>query len=170
LIIDGHAHVFPYLGGASGWETVSAHLAALQRAMYGAARPAAVAKAIQSSEPPDINFRVGRFGRFEWTEDGVDYYRQYMPPNLQDQTASPEFMLAQMDNAVIDMAVLQNTKLYGKLNDYFAECVRKYPDRFVGLAEINELEADKESEIMKLRHDIQDLGLKGIYYEAKRFL
>jgi len=117
----------------------------------------------------DINFRVGKFGRFEWTEGGVDYYRQYMPPYLQEQTCSPELMLAQMDHTGVDMALLQNAKVYGKLNDYFAECVRKYPDRFVGLAEITELEADKDSEILKLRHAINDLGLKGIYFEAKRF-
>lgn len=171
MIIDGHMHAFPYLGGVCGWKSATEHLDYVQRFMYGSARPDAATKAnFWSSELPDINFRVGKFGRMEWTEDGVDYYRQFMPPSLQDQTASPEFILAQMDHAGIDMAVLQNCKLYGKLNDYFAECVRKYPDRFVGLAEIDELEADKESEILKLRRAIKELGLKGIYYEATRFL
>ncbi|GAI19712.1 unnamed protein product, partial [marine sediment metagenome] len=118
----------------------------------------------------DINFRVGKFGRMEWTEKGVDYYRQFMPPSLQEQTASPEFIIAQMDHAGVDMAVLQNCKLYGKLNDYFAEAVEKYPDRFVGTGEINEFEADKESEISKLRHIVKQLGFNAIFYEATKFL
>jgi predicted TIM-barrel fold metal-dependent hydrolase len=166
MIIDGHVHVFPYLGEACGWESVSAHIAFMQRAAYGTAQLAVAAK---DAPLPDVNFRVGKFGRLEWTEGGLDYYRQQYPPSLQKATASPEFMLVQMEHAGIDMAVLQNDKLYGKLNDYFAECVRKYPDRFVGLAEINELEADNESEISKLRHAIKQLGLKGIYYDAARF-
>lgn len=159
MIIDAHAHVFPYLGGANGWESVSAHMATLDR-QFGPARSA--------SELSASRFRIGKFGRFEWPEEGV--YRQCMPPSLQDQTSSPEFMLAQMEHAGIDMVLLQNSKVYGKLNDYFAECVRKYPTRFVGLVEIDELEADKESEISKLRHAVKQLGLKGIFYEATRFL
>jgi predicted TIM-barrel fold metal-dependent hydrolase len=79
-------------------------------------------------------------------------------------------MLAQMDHAGIQIAVLQNAKPYGKLNDYFAKCIRTYPDRFVGLAEIDELKADNETEILKLRHAIKNQGLTGIYYEATKLI
>jgi predicted TIM-barrel fold metal-dependent hydrolase len=106
----------------------------------------------------------------EWTEDGTDYYRQFMPPGMQEQVASPEFILAQMEHVGVDMAVLQNCKLYGKFNDYFAECVSKYPDKFVGTGEINEFEADKESEILKLRHLVKDLGFNAIFYEATKLV
>ena len=74
-----------------------------------------------------------------------------------------------MEHAGVDMAVLQNCKYYGKLNAYFAECVKKYPDRFVGTGEINEFEADKESEIEKLRYIVKELGFNGIFYEATKF-
>jgi len=167
MIIDIHAHVWPYLGGASGWDSVSAHLAALQKSVYIPPQPQVEGKKMPDSA--EINFRVSKFGRFEWTEGGVNYYRQYMPSWLSDQTASPEFMLAQMDKAGVDMVLLQNAKVYGKLNDYFAECIAKYPDRFVAVGEINELEADKNSEISKLRHIIKELGLKGIYFDVNRF-
>jgi len=170
MIIDCHMHVFPWLGGACGWESQEAHLDYLQKFMYSAARPQAAAKPDFWTSELDINFRVGKFGRMEWTEDGVEYYRQFMPPSLQKQTASPEFIIVQMEHAGVDMAVLQNCKLYGKLNDYFAECVRKYPDKFVGTGEINEFEADKESEISKLRHIVKDLRFNGLFYEAGRFL
>jgi len=170
FIVDAHVHIFPYLGGACGYKSAAAHMADLQASIVGAVRLETKygGAGAPLGELPDVNFRVGKFGRFEWNEGGVDYYRQYMPPTLQDQTASPEFMLAQMDHAGVDMAVLQNAKVYGKFNNYFAKCVRKYPDRFVGLAEINELEADKGSEIRRLRRAIKDLGLRGLFYGAQR--
>lgn len=166
MIIDGHCHIFPYLGGACGYESASAHIAGIEGSLCR--RPTTEAK--YSSEPPDVRFRVGKFGRFEWVEGDVPRFRQVFPPSLQDMTASPEFMIAQMDHAGIDMAVLHNDKFYGKFNNYFAYAAREYPSRFIGLAEVNELEAYKESEILKLRHAIKDLGLKGIYFTAARFL
>lgn len=169
MIIDSHMHAFPYLGGESGWGSVSAHLAAWQKWVLNVARPKAPEGSAAQAGMSDINFRVGKFGRFEWTEGEQDYYLQFMPPGLQEQTASPEFVLAQMDHAGVDMAVLQNAKLYGKLNEYFADCVKRYPDKFIGLAEIDEARADEEGEILRLRHCVKDLGLNGIYYEADRF-
>ncbi len=170
MIIDGHMHMFPFLGGACGWESQEAHIDYLQKNMYGVARPTKASESGYWDSKLDINFRVGKFGRMEWTEGGVEYYRQYMPPSLQWQAATPEFIIAQMDHAGVDMAVLQNCKLYGKLNEYFAECVRKYPDRFVGTGEINEFEADKESEILRLRQVVKQLRFNAIFYEATRFL
>jgi len=170
MIIDSHMHVFPWLGGACGWKSQEAHVDYLKKFMYGAARPQEASKTGYWTSNLDINFRVGEYGRMEWTEDGIDYYRQFMPPGMQEQTASPESILVQMEHAGVDMAVLQNCKLYGKLNDNFAECVSKYPDKFVGTGEINEFEADNEGEILKLRHIVKDLGFNGIFYEAHKFL
>ncbi len=169
MIIDSHMHVFPWLGGACGWNSKDEHLDYLQKFMYGAARPQETAKPDFWTSKFNIDFKVGKFGRMEWTKDGIDFYRQFMPPSMQEQTASPEFILAQMEHAGVEMAVLQNCKLYGKLNDYFAECVREYPDKFVGTGEINEFEADKEAEIEKLRHIVNDLGFNGLFYEATKF-
>jgi len=168
-VIDCHMHIFPFLGSACGWESADAHLDYLQKFMYGAANPGVAAKPGYWGSKLDINFRVGQFGRMEWSENGVEYYRQFMPPSLQEQTSSAESILAQMDHAGVDMAVLQNCKLYGKLSAEFAEAAKKYPDRFVGTVEINEFEADKESEISKLRHVVKELGFNGLFYEAARF-
>jgi len=115
------------------------------------------------------HFRVGEFGRFEWNQADEEYYIQYMPPCLQNQTATPEYILAEMDHAGIDMAVLQNPKAYGKLNTYIGRCVAQYPDRFVGLAEVDELNAGNPSEVDRLRDAVERLGLKGIYFEATAF-
>ena len=168
-VIDCHMHIFPFLGGDCGWKSTDAHMDYMQKFMYGAARPQEVAKPGYWTSEFDINFQVGKYGRMEWTENAVDYYRQFMPPSLQEQTASPEFTLVQMEHAGVDMVVLQNCKLYGKLNQYFAECVRKYPDRFVGTGELNEFSADEESEIDKLRYIVKNLGFTGLFYEATKF-
>ena len=95
MIIDCHMHIFPFLGGACGWESKKAHLAYLQRFMYGAAHPEVAAKpGYWTGDVPDIDFKVGPYGRMEWTESGADHYRQFMPPSLQRQVSTPEFILA----------------------------------------------------------------------------
>ena len=169
MIIDTHMHAFPYLGGESGWGSAQKHLAVWQTILYGFARGKPVEARDEGAELADINFRVGKMGRFEWTEEGQDYYFQFMPPSMQEQTAPPEFILTQMEHAGVNMAILQNAKNYGKLNAYFSEAVRKYPDKFIGLLEIDELNADQELVIHRLRQAVQDLGLKGIYYEGDKF-
>ena len=154
MIIDGHVHLFPYIGSACGYGSAEAHLEYMRKYFI---------------DRRDVSFRAANFGRFEWTIDGIDYYRQFNPPSLQDHSCTPEFILAQMDHAGVDMAVLHNGRFYGKLNQYFSECVRKYPDKFVGMAEIDELQADRESEKEKLRHAVETLELKGLYYETQPF-
>ena len=97
MIIDCHAHVFPFLGSACGWKSSEEHLDYLQKYMYSSANPEFATKPEFWNSRIDINFRVGKFGRMEWTEDGVDYYRQFMPPGMQEQTASPESTLVQLE-------------------------------------------------------------------------
>jgi len=189
MIIDAHAHIFPYLGGASGFDSVSTHLVYFQRIVGGALPPSEVRRVADNSvvedqalwgawdenDPGpggayDVNFRIGKFGRLEWTKGGIDYYVHLYAPSLQDMAAPAEFMLAEMDYAGVDMAVLQNTFLYGQLNDYFAEAVKRYPNRFVGQAQVNEAKAYEESQIMELRRAVRQLGLTGgLYYTNSRF-
>src|SRR2546423_12341187 len=85
-----------------------------------------------------VDFRVGRFGRFEWTANGEDLYLQFFPPSLQTMASPPEFMLQHMARAGVDRAVLQNARLYGRLDDYLARAVAAYPDKFIGLADVDE--------------------------------
>ena len=170
MVIDCHMHIFPWLGSACGWESREAHLDYVQKYMYSVANPHEAVKPGYWNSKLDINFQVGPYGRMEWAENGVNYYRQFMPPSLQEQTSPPEFIMVQMEQAGVDMSVLQNCQLYGKLNDYFYKAVQKYPDRFVGTGEINELMADKPREIEKLRYIIKELRFTGIFYDAGRFL
>lgn len=83
---------------------------------------------------PDVDFRIGEFGRVEFTVDREDYYIQWMPPTLWNMSSSPEFMVTQMDYVGVDRGVLQHDRIYGRLDDFFSECLQKFPDRFVALA------------------------------------
>jgi hypothetical protein len=137
-VVDSHVHIFPYLGLASGFPTVAEHRQFMQ--LYIATHGEPVRRLSDHAEVQqqtlysgqleapssllDVNFRVGRFGRFEWTADGSELYRQFFPPSLQTMACPPELMLQQMARAGVDRAVLQNARPYGRLNQYFANAVR----------------------------------------------
>jgi predicted TIM-barrel fold metal-dependent hydrolase len=183
MIVDGHAHIFPFLGGASGYRSVRQHMLYLQRHL---ARPVQVVRrvaddvAVPSPNLWDdrdpgpggarpVGFYVERNGRFRWTLDGVEHYVNFMPPHLQGNEAPPEVLLAQMAHAGVGMAVLQNAHLYGRLNEYFADAVQRYPGRFIALAEVQEHRAHEEGELRKLRRAARELGLRGLYYANRGF-
>lgn len=182
-VIDSHAHVFPYLGGASGFASPEEHLTTMQWAMRQHVQPVRrwrdnmliTEQTLIEGEPEGqssltkVRFRVERYGRLAWTADGEDYYRQYMAPSLQEQAASPEYLITLMDYAGVDVAVLQNDSIYGKLNDYFAACVRRWPDRFVALAQVDAGPAPAAVQCAKLRQAIESQGLHGLFFKVDDF-
>jgi predicted TIM-barrel fold metal-dependent hydrolase len=177
-VVDSHVHIFPYLGDASGFTSEAEHRQFQQLYMATHGEPVRRLSDHQQvaqqtlhdgrlTDPSSlcaVDFRVGRFGRFEWTANGADLYLQFFPPSLQAMASPAEFMLQQMARAGVDRAVLQNARPYGRLNDYFAEAVRIYPDRFIGLADVDEDNAHTDAEILKLRRAVRELGLRGLYY------
>jgi predicted TIM-barrel fold metal-dependent hydrolase len=181
MIVDSHNHIFPPLAGACGYPTEAEHRFFLQfyvgthgepvRRLRDHAHVPGADRVLHDGrlEGPDgvrdeAGFRVGRFGRFEWETDGETYYRSFLPPSLQEMVSPPEFVLQQMARAGVDCCVLQNARPYGRLNDVFAGAVRRYPGRFIGLADVKESEADGEAELAELRRAVRELGLRGLYY------
>ncbi len=181
VIVDAHAHIFPQLAGACGYPTADEHRRFLQlyiathgEPVYRLRDHAIVPEAASvlysggldsfDSLNDDASFRVGRFGRFEWEYDGETYYRSFLPPSLQEMIAPPEFLLQSMARAGVDVAVLQNAGLYGRLNAEFAKAMRAYPGKFVGLADVRPAECDTPEESERLRSAVRDLDLRGIYY------
>ena len=114
----------------------------------------------------DVSFRGGGYGRFFWTVDGADYYRQYLPPTFANLSAPPEVMVAQMDYARVDRAVLQTGHSYGRLNRFLSNAVRRFPDRLWALAMVDEWCADHPSQIRVLEHAIKNLGLHGLWFQS----
>ncbi len=184
-VVDCHGHIFPPLAGASGFPSAEAHLVHQQRAMhvhgnqpYRRLRDHAVVTERhlwQASDPSetgratDVRFRVGRFGRFEWERDGEGYYVQFLPPHMQDLSAPPEGMVAEMDYAGVGTAVLQNDHIYGNLAEYFADAALGWPGRFIGLAQVDEPFAYRDEELRALEDQVRRLGMRGLYFTMTAF-
>jgi predicted TIM-barrel fold metal-dependent hydrolase len=183
MIIDCHAHVFQHWIGACGHESRHIHKRYMQRAQArtvaktfrardGArAEPRVLARADDPSWNGllDVDFRVGRFGQLEFTVDGEDYYIQYMPVGMQEMTAPPELMLAQMTNAGVDHCVLQAGSAYGRMNDYNAMSQKQYPRKITGLMHVDEGLASTPENLAEIDRAYRDLGLRGLYYNVDGF-
>lgn len=182
MIIDSHAHIFPPLSGASGFAPREEHALFLQLYIATHAQPTRRLRDHAQSFSDDTlgdgrydgpeafasaDFRVGSFGRFEWTVRGETFYRQFLPPSVQDMAAPAEFLLQEMAYAEVDAVVLQNARLYGRLNRYFATAAQRYPGKFLPLADVDEAQADAPEEIARLTAAVHDLGMRGVYYATR---
>ena len=180
-VFDAHAHCFPPLGDDTG--DMQARLAETQhhirfagatdirRTRDGApvAQPVLVRDGHGISALPDVDFRIGRFGRVEFTHNREDYYYQLFPPSLWDNSCPPDYMIAQMDYAGVDRALIQSDRVYGRLDDYLAECIRLHPDRLLALAQVDEWRGGTADQVGRVRRQIEDLGFSGLYFGTSGF-
>jgi predicted TIM-barrel fold metal-dependent hydrolase len=178
-IVDGHAHIFPPLGGACGFADAATHLLHQQRAMHEHGnqpyrrlrddviitdRPLWSPEDSSTAGRQDVGFRVGRCGRFEWQSGGEAHYVQFLPPYMADMSAPAEVIVRQMDYAGIATAVLQNDHIYGDSAEEFAAAARCHPGRFIGLAQVQEAWAYQDDEIARLVDQVERLGMAGLYF------
>ena len=184
MIIDCHAHVFQHWAGACGHESREVHWKYIQKNLT---RPSAVIRRARDGAPcppgdlfragdntwaglrTDIQFRVGPFGRLEYTLDGEDYHIQYMAVGMPEIEAPPELQLAQMSYIGVDHCVLQTGMNYGVMNDYNAFCQHQYPDKFTALFQVDEPLADSPRWMAELDRARNRLGLRGLYYQLDTF-
>lgn len=183
MIVDSHAHTFPDQSTAPGFERPAEFFRLLQHGLARHGQPTRrVSDNARVDGPPmwdpsdpspggfrEVDFRVGRFGRFLWTIDGVDYYKQYLPAWLDPIAASADLLVAMMDYAGVDRCVLQNDTYYGKLNDFFGDCARRYPTRFLGTIHIDETHAHEERSVAELRRGATELGLRGLFFGPQMY-
>jgi predicted TIM-barrel fold metal-dependent hydrolase len=178
MIIDCHAHVFENWQGACGHPSVDIHLKYIQK---NVTRPAARAFRVRDSKEvkptmlfrpddntwaglADVGFRIGPYGRLEFTHEGEEYAIQYMPVGMQRIEAPPAFMVAQMAYAGVDRCVLQAGGGYGAMNDYNAFAQNQHPGKFTGLLNVDEAIADRPEVLAEVDRARNSLGLKGVYY------
>jgi predicted TIM-barrel fold metal-dependent hydrolase len=184
MVVDSHSHIFEKWSGACGLPSREIHWRYIQKNL---SRPAAKvyrfsdgalgdASALFRSGDnswrglrDDINFRVGPYGRIEFTLDGEDWYVQYMPVGMAEIESTPEFLITQMNAAGVNHCVLQAGFTYGYMNDYNALAQRQFPQRFTGLAHVDEPMADSEHWMSETCRAIEDLGLRGLYYQLDSF-
>ena len=181
MLFDGHAYCFPSLKGARGFPNRGTFWRHLQQAMASHFQPSWRARDLTPADTSGLidlsnwpsldalkhaNFRVARHGRFEWTVEDEDFFKQYFPPSVTDMSYLPESLVAEMDYAGVDMALLHRTPYLGIGNDFLASCVRRFPDRLKALAHVEEwlVEPDPEGSIQKLEKAVKERGLSGIQF------
>ena len=180
-VFDAHAHCFPPLSEDTG--DMAARLAETQHHIRFAGatdirrtrddapvgEPVLVGDGDGISWLPDVNFRIGRYGRVEFTHNGEDYYYQLFTPSLWDNSCPADYMIVQMDYAGVDRALLQSDRMYGRLDDYLADCIRRYPDRLVALAQVDEWRGGSPEQVERVRRQIEEYGFSGLYFGTSGF-
>ena len=181
MIYDGHAYCFPDLTKDGGFADPEQFKRQLQHSMARHFQPVwrktdrAPADSGGLLDPNnqssfdglrEARFRPAGRGRFEWTVDGVDYVKQYFPPSVVDMSYSAANLVAEMDHAGVDMALLHRTPYLGIGNDFIAGCVESFPDRLQGLAHVEEwlLRPEPDASIKKLERAIVEQGLSGLQF------
>jgi predicted TIM-barrel fold metal-dependent hydrolase len=182
MIIDAHAHAFPSLHEHVGYASAEEHAHAMQVHVVAPSQPVietatgrvetrptvSDGKGLGLSNLLDVNFRYGKYGRMEWTHNGKDYHLQMFAPTFPESLPA-EKMLALMDYAGVEKAVLHNAHMYGMLNDYLGDVVRRYPGRFAGTAQIHEAYCDREDQIRELTRAVEDLHLTALHFQIEGF-
>ena len=140
MIYDGHAYCIPDLKGDGGFETREEFQRLLQYCMGHHFAPALRAKdralgdssaLVDLSKPftldavKDANFHAAGHGRFEWEMDGDVYFKQVMPPLITNMLYTADMLVAEMDYAGVDWALLHRCPYLGISNDYIADCCKQ---------------------------------------------
>src|SRR5688500_6316476 len=73
------------------------------------------------------------YGMISWGQQEV----RLLPPMPGKTSFPPEVLLENMDWAGVDKAVLLQGSFYGEANDYVAQAVKRWPDRFIGAAYVD---------------------------------
>lgn len=172
MIIDAHIHAFPYLGGASGYKDVATHMKVLQRQVSDSYGKIFITSHTDDKYKPlpdeDVNFRVGKYGKYCWTKHGEECWMQRLPIMVANMEWPPEHMLAYMDWVGVNKGVLQGGYMEKNAErKYIAELVKKWPNRLIGTFridyDINKNEEYREMELRKLKDGVKNLGMKGLY-------
>ena len=115
----------------------------------------------------NVGFRVGNYGRFNWSKHGKDCWLQRFPSIMVEMEWPPDHMIAYMDAIGVDKGVLQAG--YMEINycrEYYAKCMKKWPDRFIGTLsidyDIDKSEEYRKAELKKLRDSVLKVGMRGV--------
>jgi len=75
-----------------------------------------------------------------------------LPPALERTNFPAEILLEYMAAAGVDRAVLMQGPLYGDMNDYYAEVLLRWPDRFLGVALVDPADTQGPALLDRLVH------------------
>ncbi|MDP7236394.1 MAG: amidohydrolase family protein [Candidatus Latescibacteria bacterium] len=153
MIVDSHAYCFQPGDSPAGFARVEDRLMWIQSGQAAHHQPAwrVRDRAPASSEGlgpqdrsgwsvlPDVDFRIDHEkGRVAWTIYGEEYTKQFYPPNLRNLAFTPHSLIAEMDYAGVDRALLHTNPMLGRDCAFLAACVQAYPDRLRSMAPVDE--------------------------------
>ncbi len=183
MIIDAHAYCFPPGDAKAGYANATERLRWMQAEHAVHHQPAwrvrdrapASSAAIAPTAPgdwstlPDVDFRVDRVhGRVVWTIDGEDYTKQFYPPHLADLAYTPEGLIAEMDYAGVDIALLHTNPMLGRDSAFQSACVNAFPGRLYSMAPVDEWRIVSETDrvIAETNRAIGVHGLHAVKFNA----
>ena len=183
MIVDSHVYCFESVDRPAGHASGEEHLRWVQAAHAGHHQPAwrirdrapASSKALAPegrfdlSRLPDVHFRVDSArGRVVWTINGEDYTKQFFPPNLRDLEFTPHSLIAEMDYAGVEVALIHTDPMLGRDSAYLARCVGLYPERLRSMAPVDEwrIRGETDAVIAELTRAITGHGLHAIKFNA----
>ena len=103
--IDNHVHLFPDQAGPAGYSDVESHNQWLKRLIKplwqwrmntSHTDPKYIPEA--GEEVEEVDFRVGKYGKWQWSKHGEVCWMQRGPVMLEVMEHGPEQMLAHMDS------------------------------------------------------------------------
>lgn len=185
MIFDGHAYCFPDVRELMGFPTLEDQRKHIQKSLANHHVPpwratdrarGSSGMLIDDARWPDddalsdVDFRPTSHGRFQWTVGGEDWVTQSFPPSLVGMASPPENLIAEMDYANIEGALLHRNPYLGLGNDFIADCVRQYPNRLFGLAHVPEWEVEEHPEAMaaEVVSAVRQKGMSGYQFLASQ--
>ncbi|MBT3360187.1 MAG: amidohydrolase [Rhodospirillales bacterium] len=183
MIIDCHYHIFQPWTGPCRHPSQDIHKKYLQSMLtatnarvyrIGDGEPAETAALYHGEgssweDLNDVNFRVGRFGRLEFTVEDEDFAIQFMPVGMQNIEAPPEMAVAQMTYAGVDHCILQAGGAYGIMSDDNAEAQKIFPEKITGLMWVHSPTAGEAQSLAEIDRAFHQLGLRGIHYDIEGY-
>ncbi len=181
MLFDSHAYCFPRLDGDGGFDDPDEFRRHLQFATArhhqpvwntGDGSPADASDLVDSPDSPSLyslkeaGFHAAGHGRFEWNGAGGTYVKQWLPPSVSDMAYPPERLIAEMDYAGVDVALLHRTPYLGLGNDFIVDCVRRFPGRLLGLAHTPEwlVASDPGAAAREVVSAVREGGLSGLQF------
>lgn len=183
MIIDSHAYCFPPGDAKAGYADARDHLRWMQAEHAVHHQPAwrvrdrapASSEAIAPASPgdwstlPDVDFRVDRtHGRVVWTIDGEDCTKQFYPPHLRNLEYTPDGLIAEMDYAGVDAALLHTNPMLGRDSAFQAECIAAFPGRLYSMAPVDEwrIASEPDRVIEEIERAVRVHGLLAVKFNA----
>ena len=183
MIIDSHAYCFPPGSSKAGHNNVADHMRWIEAEHAAHHQPAwrvrdragASSKEIGPVVPgewstmPNVDFRIDdSHGRVVWTIDGEDYTKQFYPPNLRNLEYTPQDLIAEMDYAGVDAALLHTNPMLGRDSAFQAGCISDYPTRLYSMASVDEWRIGEETDavIKELEVALHTHGLHAVKFNS----